>query len=402
MPQCKIAILGAGPAGLMAADQLSRKYEVHIYDKEKLIGQKFVVAGKGGLNITNSSATEVMVSKYSPLGFLDDCLTCYNASVFRDWLRGLGVPTFIGSSGKVFPEKGIMAKDILTLLKNRLLEQGVIFNIHHEFIGFNNEMNPRVKANGQLIPLTADYFIFAFGGASWPQTGSNGIWRSSFESAGIATVPFSPSNCGIETSWPANILEHHTGKPIKNISVSIGNSESRGEALITTKGLEGNAIYPLIPEARRLLSMGQEVFLCLDLKPFNTKEQLLAKALHDNITKRNISQLFTLGPVQLALLKAYTSKEEYLSNDNLVRKIKGLAIPVKALRPIEEAISTTGGIATTELNGDFSLKKHPTLFTIGEMVDWDAPTGGFLLQACFSMGNMVAQSILQSEENKSL
>jgi len=399
MPRLKIAILGAGPAGLMAALTLGKDHEVHIYDKERKIGQKFLVAGKGGLNITNSAPLQDLTRKYAPPGFLDSCLSRFDNLAFRQWLMERGIPTYVGTSGKVFPQKGLKARDVLQMMRDQLILQGVTFFMEHEFIAFNSLMKPVVRNEGNEITLDYSFYIFAFGGSSWPLTGSNGKWRNIFESSGIPTMPFEPSNCGIEIPWPSSIKEFHTGKPLKNISASIGEKESKGEALITREGLEGNAIYPLIPEVRRLLSSGQTCKIILDLKPFNSEDQLLAKVKNTGTAKKSLNEIFKLDPVQWALLKAFTSREDYLDSTLLVRKMKQLPIPVASLRPIEEAISTVGGVAISNLNMDFSLKKHPEIFTIGEMVDWDAPTGGFLLQACFSMGYSAAQSILKSIKN---
>jgi predicted flavoprotein YhiN len=248
--------------------------------------------------------------------------------------------------------------------------------------------------------LKAVHFILAFGGASWPKTGSDGNWKKLFEHAGILTEPFQPSNCGIEIIWPETISQYHIGKPLKNISISIGNMDSRGEAMITADGLEGYAIYPVVPEIRKLQANKQELYLFLDLKPFNTLEQLKGKADSIKGKKPDIGQLFNLGKAELALLKAFTSKNEYLDSSRLVGKIKKLPIPVAGLRPIEEAISTAGGVQTTGLNPDFSLKDSPWIHTIGEMVAWDAPTGGYLLQACYSMARHTAHSIIRQKEKK--
>jgi len=394
MERKKIVIIGGGPAGLMAADKLSIAHEVSIYDKEKNIGQKFLVAGKGGFNITNSANGEQLTGRYSPSGFMDKALSLFDTTALRQWLSAMDIPTFIGSSGRVFPEKGIRPIDVLNKIRTRLVKQGVQFYTQHEFIGFDNEKRLTFRSQEEDKVVTADYLIFALGGASWSVTGSNGAWRNVFESMGVATNPFQSSNCGINISWPEALKQSHAGKPIKNIRLFTNDFEVRGETIITDYGLEGNAVYPLVPSIRNMLKTTSPANIYLDFKPLNTEEQLLQKGKGRSIKTQNYGEIFNLDTVQLALIKAFTSKESFISVTEFVRSIKNLPLPVESLRPLEEAISTIGGIQTEELNDDFSLKKYPWIYTIGEMVDWDAPTGGFLLQGCFSMGNYAAQSII--------
>ncbi len=231
------------------------------------------------------------------------------------------------------------------------------------------------------------------GGASWSITGSDGKWNKYFEKIGVNTIPFESSNCGVNIKWDEHIVENHAGKPLKNISVSVGSTALKGEALITNYGLEGNVIYPLIPKVRELLKIQSKAEIVIDFKPDNTAEDLLKKSGTKKTSSKNYGKIFNLKREQLALIKSYSTKEEYLSTELFVGKIKGLLISVQSLRDIEESISTVGGIDIKELNSDFSLKKHPNIYTIGEMIDWDAPTGGFLLQGAFSMGHFVAKSL---------
>ena len=309
----------------------------------------------------------------------------------------MDISTFVGSSNRVFPEKGIRPIDVLNKIKAKLIKQDVQFHTQHEFIGFDNTRHILLKNQGKEIKLEADYILFALGGASWPVTGSDGSWRTIFESMGIATIPFQASNCGINISWPEAIRQSHAGKPIKNIKLFTNESEIMGEAVITNYGLEGNAVYPMIPAIRHMLNTNTQATIYIDFKPSNTEEQLLQKIKGKDLKPKDYGQVFNLSTAQLALIKAYTSKDCFLSVTGFISSIKKLAIPVDSLRPVEEAISTIGGIALAEVNDDFSLKKYPWIYTIGEMLDWDAPTGGFLLQGCFSMGNYAAKSILGKE-----
>jgi uncharacterized flavoprotein (TIGR03862 family) len=395
MSRKTIAIIGGGAAGLMAADILSQHCEVHIYEKGKALGRKFLVAGNGGFNLTNSADGEELCNKYTPKEFLQPALEAFNSDATRNWLTGLGIPTFVGSSGRVFPEKGIKPITVLQKIKDLLLQQGVQFHFQHEFLRFDAEHKPVVKFQSTEITIEADHYIFALGGASWPVTGSDGNWLEAFTFLDVKTLPFQSSNCGVNVNWPTEFKEIFAGQPLKNLQVSVGNFSIKGEVLITEYGLEGNAIYPVVPKVREALNSGTEAILMLDFKPQNTVGQLLEKVQGKNLLPKNYEHFFKLSKAQLALIKLFTSKETYLDLEKLVQQIKKLEVPVSSLRPIEEAISTVGGIALEEVNPDFSLKRFPKISVIGEMLDWDAPTGGFLLQGCFSTAYFAAQAILR-------
>ena len=389
-----IAIFGGGAAGLMAADVLSPHCEVHLYEKGKALGRKFLVAGNGGFNLTNSASGEDLYTRYTLKEFLKPALEAFDSEATRNWLAGLGIPTFVGSSGRVFPEKGIKPIEVLQKIKDRLKANGVQFHFQHEFIGFNADQKPVVNHLGNEITVTAGHYLFALGGASWPVTGSKGDWLEAFALLGLKTLPFQSSNCGINVTWPEDFRKKYAGTPLKNLQVSVGDFSLKGEALITDYGLEGNAIYPIVPKIREALNSGEKAFIRLDFKPQNTPGNLLEKVRGKQVQTTNYEQVFKLNKAQLALVKAFTSKENYVDPENFVQQLKELKIPVSSLRPLEEAISTVGGIALEEMNPDYSLKKFPHISIIGEMLDWDAPTGGFLLQGCFSTANFAAQAIL--------
>lgn len=395
MGRKQIIVVGGGPAALMAADVLSAEHHVRIFEQGKNIGQKFLLAGKGGFNLTNSAHDAELTVKYSPAGFMNNALHDFDSANLRNWLSEMNIPTFIGSSGRVFPEKHIRPIDVLNQIKKKLQNNGVVFHLHHEFVGFDNDKHVVFKNGEEEIVLHADYIIFALGGASWPITGSNGSWRAIFDAMGVKTNAFQASNCGVNIRWPESIVKNHAGKPLKNIKLSVQNHEILGEALITDYGMEGNALYPLIPAIRDMLIANLAPAIHIDFKPMNTIDQLIQKPNGKEIKTKDYSKVFNLGTAQLALLKAFSTRESFISIDGFVSNIKKLIIPIQSLRPVEEAISTVGGIPVQELNNDFSLKKYPWIYTIGEMVDWDAPTGGFLLQGCFSMGNYAANAILK-------
>ncbi|MFK8006641.1 MAG: TIGR03862 family flavoprotein [Saprospiraceae bacterium] len=389
MTKKKIIILGGGAAGLMAADRLCDDYEIAIYEKGKTIGRKFLVAGNGGFNLTNKVEAEDLTQHYLPHSFLKKALLENDSSKMRDWLSGLDIPTFVGTSGRVFPEKGIKPAQVLKKIKDRLIEKGVKFFFHHEFIDFDEKCNCIVRNDENKIILEADHFIFSLGGASWSKTGSDGNWATAFKKIGIKVISFQASNCGLNIEWSDHFKSHHAGKPLKNIRISIDNFEVKGEATITDYGLEGNAIYPLIWKVREAFSKGIIPIINIDFKPFNFREQLLKKIKNKPQKTKAFAQALNLNPTQIALIKSFSEKKYFFEPSVFITSVKHLQIPIQSLRPMEEAISTVGGIDLSEVNSNFSLKKYPSISVIGEMLDWDAPTGGFLLQGCFSMAQAI-------------
>ncbi len=396
MKKQKIAIFGSGPSALISAYFLGDNFNVTIYEKENNIGQKLLVAGKGGFNLTNSLTGINLTKKYIPENFLKESILNFDSTKLREWLDNIGVPTFVGTSGRVFSIKKLKPIDVLNKIKTSLVKKNVEIFTNQKFIYFNKDFKPIVRYNNKAREVIADFYIFALGGASWSITGSDGKWTKAFREIGIETIPFQPSNCGININWSENIKSFHIGKPLKNIQISCGNNTASGEAVITEYGLEGNVVYSLIPQIRLKLKDDSFCQVKIDLKPNNTEKQLLEK-LNDSVVPKNYKKIFNLNNTQIALIKSLTQKDDYINPKKFVQILKSLRVQVNSLRPIEEAISTVGGIAINELNSHFSLKKFPNIFTIGEMVDWDAPTGGFLLQGCFSMGYWAAASIISKK-----
>lgn len=387
-----IRIIGGGPAGLIAADILAVHCDVHVHEQGRQVGRKFLVAGEGGLNITNAAEGEALVGWYTPADRMRPLLEAFGPEALRAWLRDLGVPTYAGTSGRVFPERGIKPAQVLQAIKRRLADRGVRIHTRHAFSGFDERGRPVVEGEGHRGPLEADATLFALGGASWPVTGSTGSWVAPFRELGIRVNELRPSNCGVVTPM-TDALRAHAGKPLKNISVGSGPVRVRGEATITEHGLEGNAIYPVVPAVRAALADSGEAELELDLKPDVTQGEL-ERRLAGAAWKERMAAL-KLDRPQVALLKAFTAQHRFVDGAYLAHDVKHLRIPVRGLRPIAEAISTAGGIAWDALNADLSLKRHPQLFVAGEMIDWDAPTGGFLLQGCFTTGFAAARGMLQ-------
>ena len=381
----KIVIVGGGSAGIMAAAQLDARFEVHQYEQGKTLGRKFLVAGKGGFNLTNQATGAALYQQYSKVPALQQALRQFDSQTMRQWLHNLGIPTYVGSSGRVFPTKGTKPIQVLNAIRNHIIAKGVQLHYQHTWQGFDTqEQLLMANKEGKVQMVQADYYIFALGGASWSVTGSNQAWLRYFEALGIATQPFQASNCGIEIPWPTAFKKRFAGQPLKNIAIQTGTTILKGEALITEYGLEGNIIYPLVPYLRTALLQQKKALFSVDLKPHSSLENLHKKVTHTTCIPKNYAHVLKLQKAALALAKLYTNKANYLSPMAFSAAIKALKIEATGLRPIEEAISTIGGIATKGLKSHFSLQQKPSIFVIGEMLDWDAPTGGFLLQGCFS------------------
>ena len=374
----------------MAAEVLAPHWEVHLYEKGKAVGRKFLVAGKGGFNLTNHATGTALESVYHPVDLLHSVLRAFDSQRLREWLAGLGIPTFVGSSGRVFHQRGITPIAVLQAWLRRLQDLEVQFHLQHRFVGLTDDWQAQLQlSDGTVQVPMANYTVFALGGASWSVTGSTGEWLDHFGRRGIPTRPFAPSNCGVEIDWPAALRQHHAGKPLKNIALTAGTYRQAGEASLTDYGLEGNAVYPLIRPLRDHLAQASTAELRLDLKPQNTLGQLHAKIADK--APRNYAKALRLDAAALALVKSSSTKAVFLDPSQLCRHLKNIPLTVRALRPTEEAISTVGGIDPAALHLNFSLRACERIFTIGEMVDWDAPTGGFLLQGCLSMGYSMRQ-----------
>lgn len=387
-----IAIIGGGPAGLIAADLLAEHCTVHMYERGRQVGRKFLVAGDGGLNITHSDAGDRLFARYLPAGRMRPYLQAFGPEELRAWLEGMGIPTFVGTSGRVFPQRGIKPYAVLGAIRDRLRRKGVHVHLQHHFVGFDAHARPVLEHAGGRAVVTEGLVLFALGGASWPVTGSTGDWVAPFRRIGVQVMDLASSNCGVEVELP-EALAVHEGKPLKNIRITCGTITVRGEATLTRTGLEGNAVYPVVPAVREALKGHGPAMLEIDLKPDVTEEEL-QRRLAGAAWKERMAAL-RLDRAQVALFKAFTPMQRFVDGSTLAHDVKHMKVPVRALRPIGEAISSAGGIAWDELRDDLALVKHPHLYVAGEMIDWDAPTGGFLLQGCFTTGYAAALGILR-------
>ncbi len=388
-----VSIIGGGPAALMLAAALDcQKFKVTLYEKNKTLGRKFLVAGKGGFNLTHSEPITELISRYTPPHFLEEALLNFDNQDFRNWMNTIGIPTYIGSSKRVYPESGIKPIGVLNAILNILDKKAVTLQYKYNWTGWSSNNNLLFNTD---IEIKSDYTIFALGGSSWKVTGSDGTWLSLFKIQGINTVPFQSSNCGYSVNWPEDFITEHEGSPLKNIAISCLNKKQKGEAVITRFGLEGNAIYALSPQIRQGLESQQKATIYLDLKPSLSYDDLLLKIKKSTLKKTSemLQKEVKLTLAQVGLLKKYLSKETYLNPELLAENIKKLAVEITGSALLNEAISTSGGIQLNNVDTNFQLKKMKNQYCIGEMLDWDAPTGGYLLQACFSMGMHLARHL---------
>ena len=385
-----VSIIGGGPAAMLLAAHLNHKlFDVTIYEKNKALGRKFLVAGKGGFNLTHAEGLATFISRYTPPEFLKKALENFTNDDLRDWLNTLNIPTFVGSSKRVYPEKGIKPIEVLTAILDDIKQKGVQIKTEQNWLGWN--------ANNELIfesglSVKADINVFALGGGSWRKTGSAGDWLNLFSEKDIKALPFQASNCAFKIDWKTDFLIKNEGKPIKNIKISCKNASKKGETVITQFGLEGGAIYALSPQIREQLNENGKAAIRIDLKPALTVKEIEERLSTGKITEQ-LKNAIKLEKPKVNLLKHYLNKTEFLDVQFLAKSIKNFPLEITSLSPIDEAISTVGGIDLNEMNENFELNKISNTYIIGEMLDYDAPTGGYLLQSCFSMGVHLANHL---------
>lgn len=388
-----VAIIGGGPSAMILAASLdAEKFAVTLYEKNSTLGKKFLVAGKGGFNLTHSEEINLFISRYKPELFLKNAITNFTNNDLQKWLKEIGISTYTGSSKRIFPEKGIKPIEVLNAIVSEIIKKGVTIVAGTKWIGFDSDNSLLLETKNGIVNGSADYVVFALGGASWKITGSDGTWLNYFKQKNIACNPFEASNCAYRIKWPEELLKTARGMAIKNCQFTCGNSFQLGEAVITESGIEGSGVYPLGHEVRKQLSNDNSAEIRVDFKPQNTIADLTTKLLarkKSSVTDYLIKDC-NLGKAKTLVLKAMLTKAEFTDIQLLAEKIKNLPLPVTGLAAIDEAISTVGGIDLREVDENYQLKKMPRHFAIGEMLDWDAPTGGYLLQACFSMGNKLA------------
>ncbi|TGE28347.1 TIGR03862 family flavoprotein [Hymenobacter metallicola] len=396
----EIAVIGGGPAGLLAAQRLAEAgYYVTIYDAQPTVGRKFLVAGHGGFNLSNAEPLPTFEQRYGDRhGHFRDFLSYFSPTALRDWLQSLGISTFVGTSGRIFPTDDYKPAHVLRAWLNRLHTLGVQIKTRHRWLGFapNQGLQLHDEATSQPLTIYPAATVLALGGASWTKTGSDGQWTTALTRIGIRCVPFGPSNCGAEVAWSAFFREKVGRAPLKNIALQGQGQTVRGELMLTEYGLEGTPVYALTPGLRRVLATQAPAELLLNLKPDLSPEQVYQKLQAPRKGKSLAAYLektLRLGPPVPTLLRELAPPAADATPQALAELLQRLPIPVSGLRPLEEAISTAGGVAWEEVNEHLMLQRRPGVFVAGEMLDWEAPTGGYLLQGCFSTGAWAARGI---------
>lgn len=393
-----IVIVGAGPSGLFCAYQLLKMgYKVELYDQMAGAGKKFLVAGSGGLNITHSEDLKKFSRRYGIHHHLFlEMLKDFSPEDLRTWCLELDCPTFIGTSGRIFPQK----MNAATLLMNWLkaLKQYSHFEFHpsHKLIDVHVSKELTFEHDGKRVRIKPDKVVFALGGSSWAQTGSDGKWRAVIEGLGLNVHPFKPMNCGFERPWSEVFKKRIPRGPLKNIIVSIGDHEVKGEIMITPYGLEGGGIYALSGHIRRDIEHLGRAIIKIDLKPewsLQKVEEKLSLFKAKITIKNHIRKNLGLSENSYQLLREIMGARMSTNPNEIAPMVKSLNVDLFSMRPLDEAISTSGGLCFEELSEDLELLKYPGFFAIGEMLDFEAPTGGYLLQACFSSAFRVARRI---------
>ena len=390
-----MVVVGAGPAGLMAAERLAPEFRVTVVDHMASAGRKLLVAGRGGLNLTHTEGLEQFLDRYGPArARLAPAVMAFTPDDLREWSAGLGQPTFVGTSERVFPES-FRATALLSAWLERLESLGVEFHHGLRWTGWG-ETGPRFMTdNGTESELTANATVLALGGASWARTGSDGTWTETFDDAGIKVVPLRPSNSGFTVAWTPYFVERHAGDPLKNVRLSFGDHSARGEAMLTDDGIEGNAVYALSAVLRDSLDAGKPTVLLVDLRPDLSVESLtgrLAARRPKESTSKWLRRAAGLPPVAVALLR---EAQPNLPDDPaaMAALLRACPVTLTAVQPVDRAISTAGGIAFEEVDEHFMVRARPGTFVAGEMLDWEAPTGGYLLQATFSSAVAAADGV---------
>ena len=383
-----LVIIGAGPAGLMAADLVSAAgWRVDLYDRMPSVARKFLMAGRGGLNLTHSEPFDRFATRYGKrTQALRPALEAFTAKDLRAWADGLEAETFVGTSGRVFP-KGMKASPLLRAWLKRLEAQGVRLHTRHDWQGW--EGDGLVFAHGdETVRVTPDATMLALGGASWPKLGADGGWTSLLVERGVEIAPFQPANVGFRTEWSAIFADKFAGEPLKNIAVRFAGRELKGELVLTRSGLEGGAIYAVSGALRDVITKNGFADLVIDLRPDLTADQVLNKlkrtSLKDSQSNR-LRKALNLSPAAIALIHEKPGAD-----------FKTVTVRLTAAQGLDRAISSAGGIRFESLTPDFELKVLPSVYAVGEMLDWEAPTGGYLLQACFSTAVVAAKAILKT------
>jgi len=402
----RVAIIGGGPAGLMAAEQIAAASnkaglggdapQIDVFDAMPSLGRKFLMAGKGGMNITHAEPLADFIGRYgSRAEQIAPLLADFGPNELRAWMQGLGIASFVGTSGRVFPTE-MKAAPLLRAWLHRLRTQGVNFHVRHRWLGWDGPQLRFATPAGE-ISVAADAVVLALGGGSWAKLGSDGRWVPLLAERGIHVAPLRPANCGFDVAWSAHFIERFAGAPIKPVIAACGQRQQQGEFNITASGIEGGLIYALSAELRDTLQREGRASLYLDLAPGRSLARLtadLAKPRGRDSLANHLRRRVGIEGVKAALLRELCPPAQLTAAADLAAAIKALPLPVTATRPLDEAISTAGGIDFAGLDSQLMLKTLPGVFAAGEMLDWEAPTGGYLLTACLASGHAAGRGVL--------
>jgi uncharacterized flavoprotein (TIGR03862 family) len=396
-----VAIIGGGPAGLMAAEVLSEAgIRVDLYDGMPSVGRKFLLAGVGGMNITHSEAYPAFLSRYAERApQIAPLLRGFDADALCQWIHDLGIETFVGSSGRVFPTD-MKAAPLLRAWLKRLRDSGVIIHTRHRWLGWNEHGALRIDSPAGEITVKPDATLLALGGGSWSRLGSDGAWMLALEQRGVGLAPLQPSNCGFEVqAWSDLMASKFAGAPLKNIAIGLNDDIPRlGECVITATGIEGSLIYALSAPIREAINQYGAATIHIDLLPGRPVDKLqtaLSKPRGSRSMAKHLHSQIGIDGVKAALLRELTDAATFADPALLARAVKALPLTLVKTRPLDEAISSAGGVMFEAMDERLMLKTLPGVFCAGEMLDWEAPTGGYLLTGCFASGRAAGLGVVQ-------
>ncbi|MNM47729.1 dihydropyrimidine dehydrogenase subunit A [compost metagenome] len=387
-----VAVIGGGPAGLMAAEALAQAgVAVEVFDAMPSVGRKFLLAGVGGMNITHSEPSAAFVARYAEReAEIAALLRDFDADALRQWIHGLGIETFVGTSGRVFPSD-MKAAPLLRAWLKRLRDSGVVIHTRHRWLGWNADGSLRIAYPQGEKHVQAAAVVLALGGGSWARLGSDGAWQSVLAERAVDISALQPSNCGFEVEgWSAVLKDKFAGAPLKNIALSVpGSGPRKGEFILTAQGVEGSLVYAWSALVREAIKRDGRGVLLLDLlpdRPVDKIAQALAKPRGSRSMAKHLHSQLGIDGVKAALLRELTDQATFAEPEALARAIKSLRIELVRTRPLDEAISSAGGVRFEGLDAGLMVRGMPGVFCAGEMLDWEAPTGGYLLTACFASG----------------